>query len=133
MKIITNKIKETNKSYLTKTKKNNYYLDYGIRKNILLSYNPFKIISFKSFNELIIDAYLFCENEKIIVVIEQLSGKNYSKILFLNKNDDIVHIIKECIKNDKNKDIIRISHTTEENYENILNLIFCENDKKITR
>lgn len=133
MKIQTDKIKETNKSYLTKTTKNNYYLDYGIRKNILLSYNPFKIISFKSFDEFIIDAYLFCENEKIIVVIEQLSGKNYSKILFLNKNDDIVHIIKECIKNDKNKDIIRISHTTEENYENILNLIFSENDKIITR
>ena len=133
MKIQYENAKETTKSYLKKIKKNDYELDYSIRRNILLSYDPFKIISFKNYGEIIIDAYLFNENEKIIVVIEQISGNNYSKILFLNKNDDIVSIIKECIKNDGCKDIVRFSHTTEENYTKILDIIFDENKKRFNR
>ena len=46
MKVQQDYIKETNKSYLRKNKKNDYNLDYNIRKDILLNYNPFKIISF---------------------------------------------------------------------------------------
>jgi len=133
MKIQQDYIKETNKSYLRKNKKNDYNLDYNIRKDILLNYNPFKMISFKNKKERIIDVYLFNKDEKIIVVVEQINDLNYSKILILNYNDDIVSIIKKCIKNDRNKDIIRISHTTEEKYNKILDIIFDINEKKYIR
>jgi len=126
-------IKETNKSYLRKNKKNGCNLDYNIRKDILLKYEPFKVITFSNNEEAILDAYLFNKNDKIVVVIEQISGNNYSKILILNYNDDIVSIIKKCIKNDRNKDIIRISHTTEEKYNKILDIIFDINEKKYIR
>ena len=133
MKIQQDYIKETNKSYLRKNKKNDYYLDYNIRKDILLNYDPFKIISFRNEKERIIDAYLFDKEDKIIVVVEQINDINYSKILILNYNDDIVSIIKECIKNDRNKGIVRISHTTEEKYIYVLDIIFDVDEKILIR
>lgn len=117
-------IKETNKSYLRKNKKNHYFLDYEIKKEILLSYEPFKIISFKTTNEIILEAYLYEKEDKIIVVISQINDLNYSKILILNKNDDVLFNIKNCIKDDRGKDIIRISHTTKEKFYKILDIIF---------
>ena len=126
-------IKETGKSYLRKNKKSGYYLDYKIKKDILLSYEPFKIISFNNGKEKIIEAYLFDKDGKIIVVISQINDLNYSKILILNENDDILLNIKECIKDDRNKDIIRVSHTTKEKFMNILDIIFNENKKYLIR
>jgi len=133
MKVEQNDIKETKKSYLRKNKKNDYYLDYDIKKEVLLSYEPFKVITFKDDNKKILEAYLFDNNDKIIVVISQINDLNYSKILILNYNDDILLKIKECIKNDKGKDIIRVSHTTEDKFIKILDIIFDKKEKFLIR
>ena len=133
MKVQQDYIKETNKSYLRKNKKNDCNLDYNIRKDILLKYEPFKVITFSNNEEAILDAYLFNKNDKIVVVIEQISGNNYSKILILNYTDDILLKIKECIKNDKGKDIIRLSHTTEDSFIKILDIIFDKKEKTLIR
>lgn len=133
MKVEQHEIKETKKSYLRKNKKNNYYLNYGIKKEVLLSYDPFKVITFKDDNKKILEAYLFKKDNKIIVVISQINDLNYSKILFLNYGDDILLKIKECIKNDKGKDIIRLSHTTEDSFIKILDIIFDKKENYLIR
>ena len=133
MKVEQHEIKETKKSYLRKNKKNNYYLNYGIKKEVLLSYDPFKVITFKDDNKTILEAYLFKKDNKIIVVISQINDLNYSKILFLNYGDDILLKIKECIKNDKGKDIIRLSHTTEDSFIKILDIIFDKKENYLIR
>ena len=122
-------VEHTRKSYIFLPKKKKPVIDYVIRNDILIKYDPFKIILFQDkYDKSNTFAYLFYQNGKIIVVLEEEKGCNYTKILILNKNDDIIEKIKDIIYCDKEKDIIRFGYIDSYTYEKNLNIIFNKKD-----
>lgn len=113
-------------------------IDYELRKNELLKYQPFAIYNFvgaRSREE--VDVYVYEQGGYIIAIAEPISGLSYTKILNLglinaNNQELISNNIQAALEASEDivladDAIIRKNHTSFEMFKKNLEVLFAEN------
>lgn len=118
-------INQTKDSYRVRVSKKYDEIDYTVRQNVLLGYDPFKIITLYDYytNEQI-DCYLFLRNEKIVVVLEPIAN-HYTKVLYVDDKDKVLEKIIAAAENDNtlNNNLVRIGNSNIESYLDDVDLL----------
>lgn len=116
----------------------NRVIDYDIRKQSLMSYNPLYSLNFKSSNkDNSIDVYIYEKNGYTMAICEPISGTSYTMYMNLGPSeytnlDKIINNIKIVLESKENivlsdDAVIRKSHTTLDSYKQNLETFLGEN------